>query len=134
MSAPRTLPRLTSENRFFWTSGADGRLRFLRCEVCETFVHPPRPLCPQCLSDRVAPTAVAGTGIVDSFTINHQQWVPDMDVPFVIARVKIDGAPGVVLTSNIIGCDPHEVDVDDRVQVEFEAIEDVYLPLFRKIG
>ena len=30
----RILPRVNDENRFFWTSGEDGRLRFLRCDDC----------------------------------------------------------------------------------------------------
>lgn len=128
------LPQLTCENRFFWTSGADGKLRFLRCPDCGRFVHPPQPLCPGCLSENLAPHAVAGTGVVDSFTINHQKWRPDLAVPSIIARVRIDGAPGVVLTTNIIGCTSDEIDIEVAVRVEFEQIEDVYLPLFRKTG
>ena len=57
-----------------------------------------------------------------------------MEVPCVIARIAIDGAPGVFLTSNIVGCAVDEVDIGDRVRVVFENQEDVYLPLFEKIG
>ena len=42
----RILPKLDDGNRFFWTSGADGRLRFLRCQDCGYFIHPPQPICP----------------------------------------------------------------------------------------
>ncbi len=104
MSAPRVLPRLDSENRFFWTAGAEGQLRFLRCQACSAFIHPPRPVCRRCLSEKVAPEAVAGTGTIDTYTINYQAWRPDLEVPYVIARVAIDGAPGVFLTTNIVGC------------------------------
>ena len=134
MSVPRPLPRLDADNRFFWTSGADGVLRFLRCRACATFIHPPRPICPHCLSEDVAPAAVAGTGIVHSYTINHQKWHPALEVPFVIARVEIDGAPGVILTTNIVHCDPEDVDIDDRVKVTFLHQDDVWLPLFEKVG
>jgi uncharacterized OB-fold protein len=54
-------------------------------------------------------------------------------VPFVIARVALDGAPGVLLTTNIVGCPPEEVDVGDRVRVIFEQQDDVYLPLFERV-
>ena len=134
MSAPRVLPRLDSENRFFWTSGADGQLRLLRCQECATFIHPPRPVCRRCLSDKIAPEAVAGTGIVDTFTVNYQEWRPGLEVPYVIARVAIDGAPGVFLTTNIVGCAVEEVDIGDRVRVKFEQQGEVYLPLFEKIA
>lgn len=131
---PRPQPRLDRDNRFFWTSGADGVLRFLQCKDCQTFIHPPRPVCRKCLSENVVPTDVPGTGIVDTFTVNHQPWAPDMEVPFVIARVAIDGAPGVYLTTNIIGCPVDEVDVDDKVRVTFQQEGDVFLPLFEKVS
>lgn len=44
--AIRLLPRLDDTNRFFWTSGADGRLRFLRCAACRRYLHPPSPAVP----------------------------------------------------------------------------------------
>src|SRR6056300_920671 len=72
MSAPRALPPLDADNRAFWTGGAQGELRLMRCADCAQFVHPPRPVCRHCLSENVAPEAVAGTGIVDTFTLNYQ--------------------------------------------------------------
>jgi uncharacterized protein len=134
MSAPRPLPRLDAENRPFWTGGAVGELRIMRCQDCQTFIHPPRPVCRNCLSENVAPQAVAGTGAVDTFTINYQKWHPAAEVPYIIARVALDGVPGVYLTTNIIGCAVDEVDIGDRVRVTFQQQDDVYLPLFEKIG
>jgi len=130
----RVLPRLDSENRFFWTSGAQGELRFLRCRDCGSFTHPPRPVCRHCLSEHLAPEAVAGTGVVDTFTVNYQEWRPGLEVPYVIARVAIDGAPGVYLTTNIVNCAVDAVDIGDRVRVKFEQQGEVYLPLFEKIA
>ena len=130
----RPLPRLDRDNRFFWTGGVDGRLRFLQCQDCHSFVHPPRPVCRHCLSERVEPTVVPGTGVVDTFTVNHQKWHPAMEVPCVIARVAIDGAPGVILTTNVVGCPVDEVEMGDRVRVKFEQHDDVWLPLFEKVS
>jgi uncharacterized OB-fold protein len=134
MSAPRVLPRLDSENRFFWTAGAEGQLRFLRCRECATFIHPPRPVCRRCLSENVVPEAVAGTGTIDTYTVNYQAWRPGLEVPYVIARVAIDGAPGVFLTTNIVGCAVDAVEIGDRVRVKFEQQGEIYLPLFEKIA
>ena len=80
----RVLPRLDDENTFFWTSGADGVLRFLRCHDCHFYVHPPGPICPSCLSRDVAPETVSGRGRVETFTVNYQQWIPGSE-PYVIA-------------------------------------------------
>ena len=132
--AARALPRLDPDNRFFWTSGEDGVLRLLQCGACRKFIHPPKPVCPFCLSEEVAPAAVAGTGTVASYTINRQKWHPALEVPYVIARVGIDGAPGVILTTNIVGCPVEAVAIGDPVRVIFEQQEDVWLPLFEKIA
>jgi uncharacterized protein len=132
MTVKRPVPRLTEENRFFWTSGADGRLRFMRCNDCETFIHPPYAVCRHCLSENVSPQAVPGTGEIYSVTVNYQKWNPELEVPFVIARVAVDGAPGVLLTTNIVGCPAESVDIGDRVRVTFEQQGDIYYPLFEK--
>ena len=133
MAAPRAQPRLDAENRAFWTGGAAGELRIMRCQDCATFIHPPRLVCRKCLSENVAPEAVAGTGVIDTFTVNYQKWHPALEVPYVIARVTLDGVPGVFLTTNIVGCAVDDVDIGDRVRVKFEQQGDVYFPLFEKI-
>src|SRR5450756_115286 len=50
----RLLPRLDDDNRFFWTGGKDGVLRFLKCGSCHQLVHPPVPVCPACLGKDLA--------------------------------------------------------------------------------
>ena len=126
----RILPRVTPDNEFFWTSGADGRLRFLRCDECNYFVHPPSPICPECLSKRMTPTPVSGRATVATFTINVQQWLPTMPPPYVIAIIEIEEQPSVRLMTNIVNCPIDDVRVDMPVQVTFEHHDDVWLPLF----
>lgn len=130
----RLLPRLDPDNEFFWTSGADGRLRFLRCGSCGRFVHPPVPRCPNCLSTELRPEAVSGRGTVHSYTVNHQAWIPGSE-PYVIGLVAIEEQPDVRLMTNLVGCDPDEVAgsalIGRAVEVVFEENEDVHLPLFR---
>jgi uncharacterized OB-fold protein len=134
MASQRPLPRLEPVNRDFWTGGEKGELRIYHCRDCATWIHPPQPVCRHCLSENVGPEVVAGTGVVDTFTVNHQAWAPGQEVPFVIARVALDGAPGVYLTTNIVGGPPEAVDVGDKVRVTFEQHEDVWLPLFEKVA
>lgn len=126
----RVLPRVTDANRHFWTGGADGRLRFLRCRPCGTYVHPPAPVCPECLSRDVAPEPVSGRATVLTFTLNHQPWVPSPDHPYAIAIVEIDEQPGLRLMTNVVNCPPEAVRIGMRVRVVFEAHADVHLPLF----
>jgi len=134
VASPRAQPRLDADNRAFWTGGAAGELRIMRCKDCSTFIHPPRPVCRKCLSENVAPEAVPGTGVVDTFTVNYQKWHPAAEVPYVIARVALDGAPGVILTTNIVGCPVDAVEFGDKVRVIFEQQGEIFYPLFEKIG
>jgi uncharacterized OB-fold protein len=124
--------RLDSDNQAFWTGGKEGKLYIHHCDACGTFNHPPREICRHCQSEQVHPRAVAGTGTVDSFTVNYQKWTPDMDVPFVIARVRLDDAPGVFLTTNIVNCPVEAVDLDVPVRVLFEEQDGIWYPLFER--
>jgi uncharacterized protein len=132
MNPPRPKPRLDQENTAFWTGGREGLLKIVKCGDCGEFTHPPRLLCRHCQSENVAAQAVPGTGTIDSFTVNHQPWAKDLEVPYVIARVKLDGAPGVYLTTNIVNCPVEAVDFDDRVRVTFEEQDGLFYPLFEK--
>jgi uncharacterized OB-fold protein len=129
----RLLPRLDETNTFFWTGGADGRLRFLRCGSCHRLVHPPVPICPACLDADLAPEVVSGRARVVSYTVNHQQWVPGSE-PYIIGLVSIAEQEDVRLTTNLVDVEPDGVHVGLEVEVVFEPVEDVYLPLFRPVA
>jgi acetyl-CoA acetyltransferase/uncharacterized OB-fold protein len=126
----RPLPQITPENEFFWTSGADGILRFRRCQVCRSYQHPPGPVCRTCGSSDLTPEAVSGHAVVVGFTVNEHQWSPDFPPPYIIAMVAIDEDPRVRLTTNLVDLTVDEVVVGLRVTVRFEQVEDVWLPLF----
>jgi acetyl-CoA acetyltransferase/uncharacterized OB-fold protein len=126
----RPLPQLSPENEFFWTSGSDGKLRFRRCAVCGSYQHPPGPVCRTCGSDQLAPEPVAGTGVVVGFTVNEHTWTPAFPPPYTIAIVAIDEDPRVRLTTNLVDVPLSELAVGRRVEVRFEHVEDVWLPVF----
>ena len=48
-----------------------------------------------------------------------------------VAQVAIAEDPRVRLTTNIVDCDPDDLELGQTVEVVFEQIEDVWLPLFR---
>ena len=130
----RPLPELTTANDWFWTSGADGTLRVQGCSDCGELVHPPVPICPYCRSRSSKPTAVSGRGTIVGFTVNAHRWLPDLDPPYVIANVALTEDPRVHLTTNIVGCEPGDVQIGQEVTVQFLQQEDVWLPLFALTG
>lgn len=126
----RIAPQDDPETDFFWASGADGRLRFKRCQSCGYYSHPPTPRCPKCLSGEMAPEPVSGKATVLTYTVNVQQWVPGQE-PYIIALVTMDEQDDLRLTTNLVGV---PIDADDiigmRVEVRFLARDDVWYPLF----
>ena len=129
----RVLPRLDEKNEFFWTSGRDGRLRFLCCNGCGYYLHPPSPLCPKCWSHDVAPRPVSGRATVHSFTVNHQRWAPDIEEPYVIGLVQLAEQDDLRLTTNIVNVATADVEIGMPVQVTFEDHDPVFVPLFEPV-
>jgi uncharacterized OB-fold protein len=130
----RPLPMLTDSNRFFWTSGADGKLRFLRCSACRNYIHPPVPVCDKCLSMEQEVIAVSGRATLAAVTVNHQMWIPTIAPPYVVGIVEIEEQASVRLTTNIVNCAEADLVIGMALEVQFEENEDVFLPLFRPAG
>jgi len=127
----RPLPFLTPVNRFYWEAGQDGVLKIQQCQECSLWINPPQPICRNCLSENVATQTVSGKGTIFSVTVNHQAWQPGLEVPYVIARVKLDEVDDtVLLTTNIVGEGCLEAKIGDPVRVLFEHQDDVWFPLF----
>ncbi|MCV7383250.1 thiolase C-terminal domain-containing protein [Mycolicibacter longobardus] len=135
MSSPgRPLPAITAENEFFWTAGADGVLRLQECRDCAALIHPPQPVCRYCRGQNMGVRDVSGRATLAGFTVNHRFSLPGMPAPYVVAQAAINEDPRIRLTTNIIDCDPDQLELGRQLEVVFEQHEDVWLPLFRPAG
>ena len=130
----RVMPAVTVDNEHFWKGGGEGELRFLRCDDCGHWIHPPQPRCPACLSKSISVAAASGRATVHTFTVNWQPWYPDLDPPYVVAIVELPEQSGLRLTTNIVGCEPDEVSIGMAVQVVFEEYDGVWLPFFEPVA
>lgn len=128
----RMLPELREATTPFWTGGADGQLLILHCESCDRWVHPPTSTCPGC-GGSPSPRPVSGRGTVFSFTVNEQQFNPDVDPPYTIAIVVLDEQDDLRLVTNIVDCEPDDLAIGMAVEVLFERNGDVYVPLFTPV-
>jgi uncharacterized OB-fold protein len=123
MSA-RAEPVVTDRSAFYWTSGADGRLRILRCRGCGHWLHPPKPVCPACRGRDLAPEAVCGRGSVWSWTIGRiGPTAPDL-----VAEIELAEQPGLRVTATVVGTD--EVVIGMPVRVAFEPVGRYHVPVF----
>jgi acetyl-CoA acetyltransferase/uncharacterized OB-fold protein len=130
----RILPELTIANEFYWTSGSDGRLRFLQCTGCRALVHPAGPMCRSCRGTDLTVTEVSGLARLIGFTVNHRMRIPGLEPPYVLAQVAIEEDDRVRLTTRIVDADPEDLRIGQQVRVVFEHVDDVYLPLFTPTG
>ena len=124
------LPELTPENRAFWTGGSEGRLMIACCKDCDRRIHPPQLVCPSCLSEAVEARMASGQGTIESWTINHQPWMPGLEVPYALAIVALDDQPGVRLTAQLRNVSLDAIHIGMAVRVGFEPREDVHIPVF----
>jgi uncharacterized OB-fold protein len=129
---PRILPPLDDRNRGFWTGGRDGRLLIERCDACGRWQHPPAGSCEAC-GGAVALAPVSGRGTVFTFTVNHQQFHPEVPSPYVIAIVELDEQAALRVVANVVGCDGDDLRIGLAVQVDFEQHGEHHVPVFRPV-
>ena len=117
------LPRLTPRNQAFFTAGT---IQVQFCDDCGHAQHPPDDVCYACQGRNLSFQACPGTGKIESCARVHHPLHPALadKVPYVIAVVSVDGAPGVNVQGNIVGCDAGEPAIGLAVRAVFEEVED----------
>ncbi|WP_246224663.1 Zn-ribbon domain-containing OB-fold protein [Mycolicibacterium anyangense] len=69
-----------------------------------------------------------------TYTVNRQQWLPNLPPPYIIAVVGLDDDPELRVSTRLVEIEPEAVHIGMRVEVVFEPAGDVWLPLFRPEG
>ena len=113
-------PAVTEETEVFWAAAKQGRLVVERCTSCGAESFPPRGMCRTCRGRAMQPVEIVGRGVVYSFTVNHQRWLPDLEVPYAVALVEFPEHPGVRVTGRLRGVAPEDVTIGMAVEVGFE--------------
>lgn len=129
--APRMLALLPPKGRTFWTSGADGQLKLLRSRSTGRWMHPFWNVADDD-PDLVA-EPVSGNGQVFTFTINQHTYNPQAPAPYVIAIIQLPEQDDLRIASNIVGCDPAEIEIGMPVRVQFERHGDIAVPVFAPV-
>jgi uncharacterized OB-fold protein len=131
---PRPTPNVNPETEPYWEAAADERLLVQECQDCGLVYAYPRAHCPDCFSDDVEWIEAEGTGEVYTYTVSRQMsgW-PEEDLPLILAYVELDEGPRI--TTNIVDCDPEDVEVGTSVEVQFVDTEDdsVGIPVFTPV-
>jgi uncharacterized OB-fold protein len=117
-------PQIDWESRAYWEGAGRGELVLQRCRACQVVQHRPRGLCVSCLSDDIEHFLASGRGEVYTYSIVHQNQMPNFRnaLPYVVAYVQLEEGPQ--LLTNIVGCEPDSVSIGMSVRVDFVPTED----------
>lgn len=123
-------PVPTQDSVFFWEAVERGELFGQRCGDCGIFLHPPRPMCPQCHSLNQQHVQLSGRGTVYSCCMPRHPQVPVFEYPLVTALIDLE--EGIRLLSNVVDCEPGDVKPGMAVEVRFEPTAGgKAIPVFR---
>ncbi|MBM4256185.1 MAG: hypothetical protein FJ147_09840 [Deltaproteobacteria bacterium] len=133
-NSPKPLPAIDELTKPFWQAAAQHQLALQRCQDCNYFNHPPRPLCDACLSQRLEFVPVSGRGTVYSYTVMHQPNIAgfEKEVPYINMLVELDEQPRLFMVSFLPISERDKIRIGGKVEVTFDKINDeVTLPQFR---
>lgn len=128
----RPLPEFDDVSTPFWEACARHELVLQTCASCGAVRHPPRPVCPACLSWEHTWQPASGRGRVWSWVIAHPPVLPAFadKAPYNVVVVELD--EGVRMVGNMINVANDEIREGMNVEVAWEDVEDgVTLPQWR---
>jgi len=98
------------------------RYEAAKCAACGKIHFPPRLVCSGCRGTAFTRATLAPEGVVETFTIIR---VPPTgfgaETPYAVGIVKLDD--GVKVTAQIVDVDLAELQIGQRVRVEFRRVQ-----------
>lgn len=130
----RPLPRLDEPDTGpFWEAARRHELSYETCDECGEIVFFPRSHCTACLSRSLSWKVSAGRGTIYTFSVVRVNRHPGFAgmVPYVVAWVDLD--EGFRMMSHIVDVAPENVAIGAPVEVRWQDLDDVTLPVFSLI-
>ena len=72
-----------------WESIRAGAMKLQCCKHCATWLYPPGPACPKCLSPELEWTPVSGEGKIASWVVFHRHYLPAYPPPYNAIAVRL---------------------------------------------
>ena len=130
-SLPDYLPPQDELTEPWWDATRERRLLLQSCGKCGARQHHPRYVCMTCgATDALGWVECDGSGALDTFTVVHRAPRSGVEVPYVIARVRLDDGP-VVLSRLVDLAAGNAAVIGDRVRLRWHELPDGRaLPVF----
>ncbi|PKN60285.1 MAG: hypothetical protein CVU53_03890 [Deltaproteobacteria bacterium HGW-Deltaproteobacteria-11] len=130
----KPLPVPTKWSQPFWDAAKQHKLVLKKCSKCGHIDHPPYLYCTACQADEHEWIEAAGRGKLFAYAVNYfgvpfPFW---SDLPYALGM--IDLAEGVRMISNIVECDPEQLENGMELEVVFDDVTDeITLPKWRPV-
>ncbi len=123
------------DNKDYYRGWLERRLVLNRCEDCGRWHHPPKPVCPECWSDRVRPTPVSGRGTVH-LLVWLRQGPPadgvDYSMPHPVVTVELEEQAALRFTSTVVDTTMDELEIGDPVELTWVERNGAPFPAFTR--
>ena len=128
----KIFPKPSPETRVYWDGCRHHELLIQRCKDCDHFQFFPRIICSRCMGQNIEWIKASGQAQLVSYTIVRRPvsaaYKPE--IPYVVALVQLEEGP--TMMSNIVNCDPDQVQIGLAVEVIFEDWSDeISIPKFQ---
>ncbi|NIB38056.1 Zn-ribbon domain-containing OB-fold protein [Pseudomaricurvus alkylphenolicus] len=127
----KPLPVIQPHSAAFWEGTRQHKLMIQHCRDCDSNIFYPRKHCPECWSENLDWIESSGKAKVFSFSVTYEGLEPmfQQDLPIILAWVDLP--EGVRMCTNLLNCDPDEIEIGMEVDVVFQqATEDITIPYF----
>jgi uncharacterized protein len=122
----RPVPVPDARSQGYWDAAAEHVLAVARCSVCDTFSIPPDVVCQHCHSTEPDFTfvPVSGRGVVRSWTVMHQSFVPGFEdlIPFVLVDVELAEQDDLRTIGRLLDGPDATLSIGARVVAAFEDL------------
>lgn len=124
MTSGRPVPVPDESSAPYWAAAAEHVLTVAKCGRCETLTLPPDVVCTACGSTdpEFEFTAVSGSGLVRSWTVIRQSFLPGFDVPFVLVDVELAEQADLRLIGRLLDGVDADLRIGAPVRVAFEDL------------
>lgn len=121
----RPLPNIDPDIAPFWDGLRRHEFLLFKCKGCGD-CYWPAAYCRKCPTEpffgNMTWSSASGRGKVFSFNVQHRASHPGFKdaLPYVFALIELDEGP--MFGSNVVGCDPKEVEIGMRVKVKYQDV------------
>lgn len=132
----RPMPRLNElDTAPFWEATKEQKFKYQQCNNCGTVVWHPRAHCTGCVNGDLQWKESAGKGTIYSYSTVRLSYHPFFrtKVPYAVAYVDLDEGPRFL--TNVTGVEDAltDVAVGQRVELSWEAHDELSIPLVKPI-